>query len=134
MAGHSRFVVALLLAFACADAPIALPSDTAPCDSQGCLLTKTLGNLNLGDPIADLEKNLKGEDKRFIGINGYSCVAPGAENAKEPASAKFGIRCLEGTSDLVEGKAHEALIKRAIGYARTYNVELLRRIRAGLVT
>jgi len=104
------------------------------CTSQVCELTETLASLNLENPIVDLERNLRLGDRRFIGINGYACFAPGAERAEEPWSPKFGRRCLAGTSDAVEGEAHLALIAKATKYAQGYNAELLRRIRAGLVT
>jgi hypothetical protein len=110
------------------------PQRGPPCTSQVCELTETLASLNLANPIADLERNLELGDRRFIAINGYACFAPGAEKAEQPWSPRFGKHCLAGTSDDVEGEAHLALIAKATKYARDYNAELLRRIRAGLVT
>lgn len=134
MTVHASFIAALLFASACAQAQVAPSEDTDTCTSQLCELTGELAKLNLTDPVADLERNLKSGDRRFVSICGYSCVALGADEADEPRSSSFGTRRLRGTSCVVEGDAHSALIDLARNYARSYNGELLRRIRARLVT
>jgi len=105
------------------------PETSETCDSQLCELTKSLAALNLADPMADLERNTRSDDWKFIGICSYSCVAFGVEGAVEPHAANFGMRSLRGTSCIVEGDTHHALLEQARNYARVYNTELLRRIR-----
>ena len=134
MTVNSRILVAVLIASVGGADHVASARDAGDCQSQVCELTRTLANLNLRDPISDLDRNLRSGDHRFIGINAYSCTAPGAEDAKEPWSQEYGMRCLAGTSDVIEGDAHMTLIGKASSYARAYNSELLNRIRAGLVT
>lgn len=104
--------------------------------SETELLAETLATLNLSNPIADLEANIAKGDKRFIGINGYTCSAPGVESAEDDrlvVSSKYGLRCLTGTSDVLESNKQKLLIDKALAYARIYNGELLRRIHAGLM-
>jgi outer membrane lipoprotein LolB len=103
------------------------------------VLKATLATLNLADPVADLEANLAKQDKRFIGINGYTCTAPGIKDEDHDEymlvhSSLYGLKCLAGTSDAIESNEHMALISRAETYARTYNVELRRRIRNGSIS
>lgn len=97
-------------------------------------LLSTLNKMNLMNPIADLDANLASGDRRFIGINGYSCSEPGVANGDQDVVDRFHSRCLEGTGDVIEGNLHWALIDAATAYATIYNAELLRRIRAGAVT
>jgi hypothetical protein len=134
MSVRSSIIVVLSLLSAFSAAQDAATNAPVTCTSGVCELTATLSGVDLARPIADLERNLSVGDRRFIGINGYSCFPPGVDKADEPWSPKFGIRCLPGTSDVIEGDAHLALINKATKYAQEYNVELLRRIRAGLVT
>jgi hypothetical protein len=82
----------------------------------------------------DLEANLKRGDRRFVGLNGYTCTAPGVGDDDAKLVTQFGLRCFEGTSDAIEGANHSALLGKAAKYAREYHVELLRRIHARLVT
>jgi hypothetical protein len=97
-------------------------------------LATVLASLNLARPAVDLDANLKRGDKRFIGFNGYTCIAPGVDDDDATLLRHFGVRCLVGTSDAIEGTDHAALLGKAAKYAREYNAELLRRIHAGLVT
>ena len=64
------------------------------------VLIATLATLNLADPVADLDANLAKQDKRFIGINGYTCDAAGISNDDYQLvhSSMYGLKCLEGTS------------------------------------
>jgi hypothetical protein len=107
-----------------------------PRKTQTEILAETLAALNLSNPIADLEANIAKGDMHFIGINGYSCNAPGVVSDEDELlvmSAKYGLRCLAGTSDVLESNKQKVLIDRALEYARTYNVELLRRVHAGRI-
>lgn len=97
-------------------------------------LLSTLSKMNLVNPIADLDANLATGDRRFIGINSYSCSEPGVANSDQDAVDRFHSHCLEGTGDVIEGNLDWALTDAATAYATKYNTELLRRIRAGTVT
>ena len=99
---------------------------------QTAELEATLSHLSLNEPTADLERNLRAGDTRFVGINGVACEAPGLPDDCRTIALmnRYGLHCLEGTSDGVEGARHEALIQKATNYAKTYNTELLRRIQA----
>jgi outer membrane lipoprotein LolB len=110
-------------------------ADDKAMDHSTAVLAATLSKLSLENPIKDLDANLKRNDRRFVGIYGVACDTPGVSEAdrKFVRSAKFGRRCLDGTTDLVENDKHLALIQEAVKYATTYNQELLRRIRAGLI-
>jgi hypothetical protein len=110
-------------------------SDLEPQRNNAVVLAATLAKLNLENPLKDLSANLKRGDKRFIGVNGYTCDAPGVTDADQRIvnSPKFGLNCLDGTSDVVGSDEHFRLIQKATDYAMAYNRELLRRIHAGLV-
>jgi len=112
----------------------ALSSDRGRVGPGTVELLATMGKVRLADPIADLDANISLGDKRFIGINGYSCSEPGLSATDDPIVAQFHTHCLEGTGDVIEGNLHWALIDAATTYARIYNTELLSRIRAGMVT
>jgi len=109
-------------------------SGAAPQNDSTATLSRTIATLNLSDPLADLDLSLKRGDHRFIGINSYTCMAPGISDADYRLMRRFGLRCLDGTSDAIESKEHERLQEKASAYARTYNLELYRRITSGLVT
>jgi hypothetical protein len=93
-------------------------------------LAATLAHLNLAATIADLDSNLGQNDRRFIGVNGISCGAPGKANASWPIVKQYELRCLEGTSDALTSDADARAQRAAIEYATRYNREWLRRINA----
>lgn len=109
--------------------------DRGEVKTQTEVLGGTLASLNLANPTADLDTNLAKGDKRFIGINGYTCTTPGVSNEEYSLvhSARYGLRCLAGTSDNMESEHHKAPIEKAIEYAQKYNNELLRRIHIGKI-
>jgi len=119
-------VVAIPRATAATDAALSAP---AAATSQAALLARTLATLNLSSPIADLDVNWDRKDLRFVGINSYTCMAPGIGGADTALPQRYGLRCLFGTSDFLESRAHAALISEARRYAARYNAELVRRIR-----
>ena len=94
------------------------------------VLKKTLGTLNLDDPIKDVEKSATNNDLRFVGIYGYSCSAPGVKEDYLSLTQKYGLRCLKGTSDNIEDDEHFRLIQTAIKYAEKYNINLLKKLKA----
>jgi hypothetical protein len=110
-------------------------SDQVAQRNNAVVLAATLAKLNLENPLKDLDANLKRGDKRFIGVNGYTCDAPGAADADQGIvnSPRFGLNCLDGTSDVAGSEEHFRLIQTATEYAVAYNKELLRRIHSGLV-
>ena len=129
------FPVALI----CACSVVAMPRATAATDTalsvpaaamtQAALLAKTLATLNLSSPIADLDVNWDRKDFRFVGINSYTCMAPGIGGADTALPQRYGLHCLFGTSDFLESRTHAALMTEARRYAARYNAELVRRIR-----
>jgi hypothetical protein len=126
-------VVGILVMFFCGAAiSQALPEE--PRRNNAVILEATLAKLNLKNPTNDLTKSLKRGDNRFIGINGYSCDAPGVAEADRQFITTFGLNCLDGTSDVVGSDEHVALIQKATKYATSYNKELLRRIYAGQIS
>lgn len=130
---HHRFY--LLSAFALLGIVAATASNESVVGPGTKALTATLATLNLANPIKDLNANLKRNDRRFIGVASYACDAPGVRGSDEPLtrSATYGLRCLEGTGDIIESNEHLLLIDKARAYALAYNKELLRRIHAGLI-
>jgi hypothetical protein len=122
--------ISIMAFFASAAAPA---SDHDPQPNNAVVLAATLAKLNLGSPVKDLNASLKRGDKRFIGINGYTCDAPGVTDADQRFATQFGLNCLDGASDVVGSDEHLALIEKATSYALAYNTELLRRIHAGLI-
>lgn len=106
-----------------------LPSTVAADSTSVSTLRTTLSCLNLEDPAADAERNFAHGDSRFIGVRDYSCAAPGREGMElESLVATHGLRCLEGTTDALEGHEHEALQRQAKAYGIKYNIELARLI------
>ncbi len=117
-------VTGLSLAIAHDDAS-AVPTPTM---SQAALLAETLATLNLASPVADLNANLERKDFRFVGVNSYTCMAPGLGGIDSELPQQYGLRCLFGTSDFIESHEHAALMTAALRYAYRYNTELARRI------
>jgi hypothetical protein len=127
----------VLVALLCVSASVGCgPSSNGAPSSQLSdekVLRATLAALNLSDPVTDLDANLAKQDRRFIGVNGYTCTAPGVFDADGALVKLYGLRCLSGTSDAIQSTRHEALVAQAKQYASTYNVELQRRLSAGAV-
>jgi len=116
-AATSGLLVLGLLCTACAPAP------PGP---QGEALTATLSELNIRDPAADVALHVHQGDMRPIGINGYTCAYPGAASkVLDELQLKYGLRCLEGTSDAPENVRHSKLIQKASAYATAYNAALV---------
>lgn len=89
--------------------------------SNIAVLRTTLSSLDLEHPERDVAKNVAHGDFQFIGINGFTCDAPGTESDPDALIRKFGVRCLDGTSDVIEGEEHRKLIEKARAYAERYN-------------
>ena len=71
-----------------------------------------------------MESNLSKGDKEFVAIYGYTYEVPGVEN--KAIIKEYGMRPIEGTSDVVEGQEHKHLIDLARTYAKAYNQKLLK--------
>jgi len=115
--------VVFIVAFAALFAPYAALAQ--PESSAVAALRHTLSGLNIDSPLEDLRKNRSRGDNRFVGINGFRCLPPGLNEKEIGLARKHGLRCLEGTSDMIEGEEHERLLSRAIAYATAYNKALL---------
>lgn len=92
--------------------------------SNVTVLKSTLETLDLEHPEEDVTRNVAKGEFTFFGINGYSCDIPNDKLDFNPLIQEYGIRCLEGTSDMVEGEEHRRLIERATVYAQSYNSSL----------
>jgi hypothetical protein len=80
------------------------------------------------DPLRDAEYSFKAGDLRFRAIDGFSSYVPGIDRSEgelcsRPDEPLFHIR---GTSDMVWGGEHAALIVRATEYARRFNGRMLK--------
>ncbi len=93
-------------------------------------LKATLRSLNLQNPDQDVNTNSAKLDLRFICICGYACYTPGVEKTDLALTKKYGTRCFDGTSDVVEGDEHGKLIETARIYAEKYNTALLMRLKS----
>lgn len=84
-----------------------------------------LRTLEHADAAQDVQAAIRGNDLRFLGIAGYVVEVPGAETSRH-LHEKYGVRVIEGTSDVVFGREHSRLIGVARRYARQYNALLLK--------
>ena len=91
------------------------------------ILKTELAALNVDHPVADMEKNFAGGDKRFIGIYGYALSCPGVPDEAHDLTVTHGIKPIHGTSDALESPEYAALQEKAMSYARTYNQALLKK-------
>ena len=131
----SRKFLPLLLAFTGAFAACSSHNASlGPRRSNIDVLSAALANLNVADPVADLDKNLGAGDHRFLCMFGFSVEFPGVPDQERSVVEPHGQRCVEGTSDVIEGGRYLQLLDQARRYTTTYNAELLRRIKNGTVT
>lgn len=96
------------------------------------ILRGIISHLNIKKPESDLANNLKNGDKRFIGINGYTCVVPGITESNSVLVSAYGIHCLRGTSDAIDSFEHAQLMSIAIQYAKQYNKLLINNLSENL--
>lgn len=96
-----------------------------PGNMETTALRATLSTLDVNDPSADAHTNFFRGDFRFIAIRDYSCHLPGREGIKlEHLASRYGIRCVEGTTDTPESDEHAALLRIAARYGVLYNETL----------
>jgi hypothetical protein len=78
------------------------------------------------DPISDAKKAIKNRNFALLGIAGYTWSIPGVDERKKlEYRDTYGLRILEGTSDVVFGDEHARLIDLAAEYAKKYNLYIL---------
>ncbi len=88
-------------------------------------LKTTLRMLNVDNPALDVRINVSFGDYRFIGLTDYSCDAPiRGESPLTKMVERYGLRCLDGTTDMSEGPEYEDLVEVARRYAISYNQHL----------
>lgn len=104
--------------------------DSKSSNHQTEILKAVLRSLNLQNPEQDVNANSAKRDLRFICICGYACYTPGVDKDDLSMTEKYGKRCLDGTSDVVEGDEHGKLIETARTYAEKYNGILLTQLKA----
>lgn len=82
--------------------------------------------LETADPLIDAKRAVERKDFTLRGVNGYTWTIPGvAEGDKFAYRDKYGMKAIEGTSDVIMGAEHGRLIELATKYAKTYNEYLL---------
>ena len=78
--------------------------------------------LKTADPQTDATQALKQNDKRLMAVYGYTLHIPGTkpENFTEYQNT-YGLKPIEGTSDMIESEEHGKLNALAFKYAKQYN-------------
>ena len=98
----------------------------ATCTSSGVSddgISRELKRIEFADPAADLELAMENGDCRFIGIMGYALEVPG-----KYWRSSYGVRVIEGTSDVIISPEYGRLLGIARRYAERYNQLLLEKI------
>jgi len=104
-----------------------------PILAQGLL--GTLSQLNLSDPVSDLNRNLAQEKRFFVGLCEPPGHTPGVPQAYEDLVhvPEHGLWCLPGSGDPIKTSKYSDAIDQARKYSSQYNAELLHRIQRGEV-
>ena len=82
-----------------------------------------LEDVQSADPEADFKHALEKGDYRFVGYWGFILVTPGVEETSRHYVIQYGIKTIDGTSDMIDEKQ-----KRAGEYATQYNKLLLQEL------
>jgi hypothetical protein len=115
--------IAFIVAIALICSPV-LASEGAG-TTETAILKATISELNLEDPASDARSNFVRGDFRFIGVIDYACHLPGREGIPlEPLAERYGMRCLEGTTDTPESPEHKELQGVVSRYGIIYNATL----------
>ncbi len=88
-----------------------------------------------GDPEKDAHAAISRGNLELLGVAGYSVTVPAGDDADISGclrGADYQVKLIRGTSDVIEGREHMALIERATKYAARYNAVIA--IRRGLST
>ena len=95
-------------------------------EETGAEKVKQLRWVESADPISDAKRSIENGNFALLGIAGYTVTIPGVDESKKfEYREKYGLRILEGTSDVVHGTEHLRLIRLAKGYAKKYNLYML---------
>jgi|CXWL01.1.fsa_nt_gi hypothetical protein len=75
------------------------------------------------DPDKDARSSIGKSNLEFLGVAGYSVMVPSGEEPDIGACLKQAdkVKLIRGTSDVIYGDEHMALIQRATRYAARYN-------------
>ena len=75
----------------------------------------------------DFREAITNHDLRFVGMMGYSLIIPGVEDLEKYRLYRkhFGVRVIEGTSDVIISEEHRHLQGLAYNYALQYNKLLI---------
>jgi len=88
-----------------------------------------------GDPEKDAHSAISKGNLEFLGVAGLSVTVPAGDDRDISdclQGANYPVRLIRGTSDVIEGDEHMALIERAMKYAARYNAVIA--IRRGFST
>lgn len=91
-----------------------------------CEVSSELAAIESGDPLRDAAQAVAMSQLSFVGIMGYSVKVPGVDDWS--LVEKFGVRIVEGTSDVVRCYEQARLTMVATAYAEAYNREILKAI------
>ena len=74
----------------------------------------------------EVKKARSRNDRRLIGIRGYTLIVPGVTN-RDPNNVPPGYRvvAIEGTSDALEGRGQDRFQEKLVWFAERYNSGLL---------
>jgi hypothetical protein len=89
---------------------------------------------NKANPAQDAKNNFKLIGSHFIGVAGYSVSYPGLDPKKNKSlfdkviSGEIKTQVVRETSDVIDGKKHQAYINSAKKYTSRYNAAILKLI------
>ena len=81
-----------------------------------------LRKLRIENAVSDARKSADSKDFRLLGVRGFALEVPGVqEDNPLVIQSTYGIKIIEGTSDVVTGPEQEQLNANARTYAEKYN-------------
>jgi len=83
-----------------------------------------------GDPEKDAHSAISKGNLELLGVAGFSVTVPAGDDRDISGclqGAHYQVRLIRGTSDVIEGDEHMALIERATKYAARYNAVITTR-------
>lgn len=82
-----------------------------------------LRTLETSDPVASAQQAAKGEDFRFVSVQGYSEFVPAIKNQRCALETRR-PRLIDPTSDVICNEEHGRLKQFAYRYAERYNQQV----------
>lgn len=73
------------------------------------------------DPGKDAKQAIAKGDFRLVAVYGYTLIIPGLNGDLSKYEKLYGIRVIEGTSDVMQNEEHGKLNALASEYAKKYN-------------